>query len=586
MESTPQHLAEELRRLIATRTIETHFQPIFDANRARIHGHEALSRGPVGSPLHSPLDLLATAQATGTQVELDLLMIELSIERFAASAVPGQLFVNVLPQTLLTCADLPQRLTAVLARGNLRPRDLVIEVTEHGLTDDVQSLHGRVQPLRRLGCEIAIDDLGAGSSGLKIWSELRPDYVKIDRYFTTLIEQDVVVAEVVRSMLDMAHVMGSRVVGEGVESQRQCDLLHELGVDYLQGYHLQRPQPQPLSVAPQLAMFSQAESSSAATCAEELLIERPALRPETRVESVVALFQQHADWDSLAVAAQGRPVGIVRRDELLTLLSKPLYPELYNRKPIARVMDAKPLVVDARARLDQVSRLVTGSASSRVNEDFIIARHGDYIGLGRTMELLRQITAQQVQDAKQCNPLTLLPGNREIDDQLFRLMALRAPFVICHGDLDNFKSFNDEYGYRYGDQVLLHVADLFRRTASQGADFVGHLGGDDFILMLRTPDWRQRLSRLFDSFTASIPNFYSAEHRERGGITGVDRDGRLRSFPLMTLSIGAVQVMSDIQGDHESVMQSLQKTKGLAKAQQGNALVIDAENPDRVTVNQ
>jgi len=575
MDFAKQDLAGELHRLMETRSIETCFQPIFTFSRLHIQGHEALARGPAGSPLHHPLDLLAVAQAQGRGTEIDLLLIELAIERFAATGVLGQLFVNVLPQTLLACEDLPRRIAAVAARSKLRPRNIVMEVTEHGLTDDARLIHERVQPLRRLGCEIAIDDLGTGSSGLKTWSELRPDYVKIDRYFTSQIVQDVVVTEILRSMLDMAHVMGSRVIAEGIETEKQCALLRELGVDYLQGYHLQRPQSLPLSEAPSVAAVAQAPIARAATCAEELLIERPALHPDTRIEDVVARFQRHADWDSLAVVTQGRPVGLVRRDALLTLLSKPLYPEIYNRKPIAKVMDAAPLIVDARARLDQVSRLVTGVDKGRVNEDFIIGRHGDYIGLGRTMELLRQITAQQVREAKQSNPLTLLPGNREIEDQLGRLMALRTPFMLCHGDLDHFKSFNDAYGYRHGDQVLLHVADLFRQAAKQGADFVGHLGGDDFILMLRTGDWRKRLNRLFDSFTASIPNFYSEAHRDLGAIFGVDRDGRPRSFPLMTLSIGVVEVSPERYGDQDSVMQDLSRAKGKAKAQAGHALVLE-----------
>ena len=70
--------------------------------------------------------------------------------------------------------------------------------------------------LRALGCEIAIDDFGTGISGLKVWSELRPDYVKIDRYFIARIETDPVAVELLRAMLDMAHVLGSRVVAEGI----------------------------------------------------------------------------------------------------------------------------------------------------------------------------------------------------------------------------------------------------------------------------------------------------------------------------------------------------------------------------------
>lgn len=577
MQETNALSSPPLESVLRHQTLDTLFQPLFDASGTQVYGHEALTRGPPGTPLAAPVDLLAEAQALGRSTELDLLMIALAIRRFAASNAPGRLFLNVLPTTLVGHADLPTHISALLDGSRLRHQDLVIEVTEHGLADDVSLIQNRVQPLRRAGCEIAIDDLGAGSSGLKIWSALRPDYVKIDRYFTGQLDRDPVVAEILRSMLDMAHVMGSRVVAEGVENAQQMAMLQDLGVDYLQGYHLAKPKRQPRADAAHPPRAERLEASLAASCAEELLVERRAIDPATRIEQVAALFQQNADWDSIAVVCGTKPVGIVRRDALLTLLSKPLYPEVYNRKPVERVMDATPLVVNARARLDQVSRLVTDARHQRINEDFIISRHGEYLGMGRTIELLRQITAQQVQAAKQSNPLTLLPGNREIESQLSRLMALRVPFVLCHGDLDHFKSFNDEYGYRQGDQVLLHVSDLFRRAAMQTIDFVGHLGGDDYILMLRAPDWRSRVNQLFDSFSASIHNFYSAEHRQSGALIGQDRDGQPRTFPLMTLSIGAVEVHPDRFADPEAVMQSLRRTKSAAKSRVGHALVVDGE---------
>jgi len=565
---------QELALIIERRSIDTLFQPVFDARGERIQGHEALSRGPAGSALRGPLDLLAAAQVEGSSIALDLLMIDLAIERFGASGAPGLLFINVLPKTLLGCGNLSGRITKAVAQAGLRARDLVIEVTEHGLADDAKQIQASVLPLRRLGCGIAIDDLGAGSSGLKIWSELRPDYVKLDSYFTAQIERDSLVAEMMRSMLSMAHVMGSRVVAEGVETQRQLELLRVLGVDYLQGYYLRRPQSEPMREASEL--FSNLgpvrDSIGGATCAGDLLIERQALSPKTRVEQVVTLFHEHEDWDSLAVVADDKPMGIVRRDTLLTMLSRPLYPEIYNRKPVTVVMDSQPVVVDTRARLDQVSRMVTGADTRRINEDFLIARQGHYVGVGRTIELLRQITTQQVQVAKQSNPLTLLPGNREIDQQVGRLLALRVPFVLCHADIDHFKPYNDAYGYRQGDQVLLHLADLLRGVAMPDEDFVGHIGGDDYILVLRASDWRRRLNKLIDSFDASVANFYSDEHRELGGIDGIDRDGHARRFPIMTLSIGIASVAAEHLAEHDALMQALQQAKAQAKSIQGNAI--------------
>ncbi len=562
----------ELRRLLDNRLFATHFQPIWDSSSQSIIGHEALTRGPAGVAWNSPLDLFAQADAENCASELDLLCIELALTRYRESGTPGKIFVNLMPATLFASGELAHRIEVVLARGKLSASEIVLEITEHGPSREPAAILKAVEPLRELGCQIAIDDLGAGTSGLKIWSELRPEFVKIDRYFIDRIEADSVTAEMLRSLLDIAHVMGSRVIAESVERASQCELLSAMGVDYLQGYFLGKPEPMPLRHVNVPRPSSTEEPAPSMNCAEGLLIARPAVSSSVKVEEVVVRFQENRDWDCIVVVENTQPIGIVRRDKLLTLLSKPLYPEIYNRKPVTRVMEAHPLVVDARARLDQVSRLVTNSGQSRVNEDFIIARHGSYLGIGRTIDLLRQITAHQLEAAKQSNPLTQLPGNRRIGEELFRLLALRAPFVVCHGDLDYFKPFNDEYGYRQGDQVLLHVADLFRRAAQEGTDFVGHIGGDDFILMLRNLDWHARLQDLFEGFSASIANFYSDAHRAQCGFTSLDRDGLERHFPLLTLSIGAVLVDPERVRSQEEVLASLQRAKNLAKAEHGNAL--------------
>lgn len=568
---------EELLRLIERRQFRTYFQPILDAAGRAIFGHEALVRPPSGSAFATPLEIFACAEADGHSIELDMLLIELAIERFQASRVPGKLFVNVMPATLFSGANIAHTIKTALAAGNLAPSEIVLEITEHGPTAEPDSMVRAVEPLRSLGCQIAIDDLGAGTSGLKIWSELRPEFVKVDHYFVDRIDTDTVAAEMMRSLLDMAHVTGSRVVAEAVERARQCELLRNMGVDYLQGYFLGKPEPAPLSEPMSGPAIAVRKPGISPNCAEELVIARPAVAPDAKVEEVLGYFQEHRDWDCIVVVENERPLGIVRRDKLLTLLSKPLYPEIYNRKPVSRVMEANPVVVDARARLDQVSRLVTNSAESRVNEDFIIARHGNYLGIGRTIDLLRQITAHQLEAAKQCNPLTLLPGNREISEELFRLLALRSPFVICHGDLDYFKAFNDQYGYRAGDQVLLHVADLFRRVVCAGTDFLGHVGGDDFILMLRNVDWHARLKGLFETFDASIVNFYSDAHRAMGGFSCLDRNGQERQFPLASLSIGAVLVDPERLKTQDEVLASLQHAKSVAKDARGNALAYDRD---------
>jgi diguanylate cyclase (GGDEF)-like protein len=491
------------------------------------------------------------------------------LRSFRAIHLEVRLFLNLLPQTLLDWDDLAEWLGEQLAENQIDPHDVVLEVTEHGLTEDEVLLAAAVAPLRALGCDIAIDDLGAGSSGLKTWAAIRPDYVKVDRYFVAGIEQDAVRGEILRSVVDMGRVTGCRVIAEGIENREQYGLVLELGVDYLQGYLLGRPQRVPGGNSAVLSGLETSAVGPPADCAEHLVLPIPGIAANTQVGDVVEIFRANAGWTALAVLESERPVGLVYRDELLIFLSRPLHPEIYNRKPISSVMTRDTVHVEARARLDQVSRVVTARSARPQRDDFIITRNGLYLGLGRTFDLLRQITAQQIQAARHSNPLTGLPGNREIQRHLAQWVARRRHFVACHLDLDHFKAFNDAYGYARGDQVLLHVSEVISQIVRPRVDFVGHVGGDDFVFLMRSQDWTLRLIALIEELAASLVNFHSSEHREAGGLVGVDRDGTTRRFPLLSASIAAFEIDGNSLITPDIIAESLRQTKALAKAKPG-----------------
>jgi diguanylate cyclase (GGDEF)-like protein len=567
-------MVSDLDALLAQGSLQALFQPIVDGVLRRPIGYEALARGPVGSALHLPDALFAAAHSTGRSRELEQACITAALRDFAALQIEGRLFVNVLPQTLLGWPQFSGWLEQRLALLDLDPHNLVIELTEHGLTEDQARLSEAVAPLRRLGCDIALDDLGAGASGLKTWSAVRPEYVKVDRYFVCGIEHDPVRAEILRSVVDMARAIGCRVIAEGVENAEQCALALELGVDHLQGYLLGRPQAVPRLDGAGLAALDRVAAIVSVDCAEHLAIPVPDVPDFTPVGQVVEMFRAHPTCSALAVTTAGHPVGVIRRDELLILLSKPLHPEVYNRKPVSAVMDASAVRIDARARLEQVSRLVTGQSDAGRQDDFIITRHGSYLGMGRMIDLLRQITAQQIQAAKHSNPLTGLPGNREIQSHLSQWLSRHRPFIACHLDLDHFKVFNDTYGYARGDQVLMHVADALTRTVRHRVDFVGHVGGDDFVFLLRSQDWSLRLMSLLEDLAASLPNFYDAEHRAAGCIFGRDRDGQERHFALLSVSVAVVELDGAPSVTSELVAEQLRRAKKAAKSQAGYSCVL------------
>ena len=567
-------MSDELGPLLESEKIQTLFQPIVDGATREAYGFEALSRGPAGSALHSPVALFAAAAAQGRTLDLERACLASALRSFSALKIDGKLFLNLLPQTLLQWGGLAGWLDQQLVRWELDPNLLVLELTEHGTEQHESELAAAIAPLRSLGCDIAIDDLGTGVSGLKTWSAIRPEYVKVDRYFVAGIEQDPVRGEILRSVVDMGRATCSHIIAEGIENREQCAIVRELGVDYLQGYLLGRPGLVPRTETSEIETFPGGPPGAAADCAAHIARPIPSVPATTQVAEVLAKFQSQPGWTAMAVVEGERPIGLVRRDALLILYSKPLHPEIYARKPVTSVMDREAVRIDARARLEQVSRLVTGQDESRQREDFIITRNGAYLGLGRTMDLLRQITTQQLQAAKQSNPLTGLPGNREIQGRLTQLVSRGQPFVACHLDLDHFKAFNDTFGYSRGDQVLLHVAQVVTGNLRRRVDFVGHLGGDDFVMFLRSQDWPLRLMEMLQELSASLVNFHPVEHRQAREYRALDRDGKPTLFPLLTVSIGAVQVSAGGGTTAEAVGERLRRAKAAAKAQPGNACML------------
>ena len=171
----------------------------------------------------------------------------------------------------------------------------MIELTEESLLDDYARLRSTLQRLREAGCAIAIDDLGAGSSGLRTWSELKPDYVKIDRYFVSGIDADPTKREFVRSMLDMGRAMGCRVIAEGVETERECRELVDLGLDRLQGHLFGRPGAAPMAVLQQLESLDRSIVTQTALCAEHIAVYVRPVAPDTRVTEVADMFRDQPE---------------------------------------------------------------------------------------------------------------------------------------------------------------------------------------------------------------------------------------------------------------------------------------------------
>jgi diguanylate cyclase (GGDEF)-like protein len=575
-----------LTQILAQRSLNTLFQPIISLSERRIFGYEALTRGPSNSPLHSPIPLFTVARQSARLSELEVLSRQSACRRFSQLQLPGLLFLNIAPETLLEPEHQPGRTLQLLETYGIAPSQVVIELTEHAPIDDFALLHTALHHYRSMGFSIALDDLGAGYSSLRLWSELRPDYVKIDRHFIDGIHLDAVKREFVGSILKMASASQAQVIAEGIELPEELAVLADMGVDLLQGYLFSRPHEQPSgdihALLPKLTC-SNAQLSEDSADLSALLNRQAAVGVQAPIAEVLEAFRAQANLNSLAVLnEQQQPIGIVHRNSLASALLKPFATDLFARKPISRLMSDDFLVVEQSHSLQHVSRLLTSRARQRIEEDFIITEHGFYLGLGRVIDVLKLITELKIQQARHANPLTLLPGNVPIQQCLTRLLQQAREAMICYVDIDNFKPFNDIYGYAKGDEVLLCLGQCLSARVDPSYDFVGHIGGDDFLLVLGSSDWRQRLHNLQEDFQSQCRRFYRPEHLQAGSFSSHNRQGQHQEFPLLSLSLGVVHLRPEACAhlNANQLADLASQAKHHAKAVPGYSLhIMDTQTP-------
>lgn len=579
----------QLVRIIEQRQLTANFQPIISMSTGDIMAYEGLIRGPSNSSLHSPFSLFKAASQFGLLLEVERLCHQLTLEAFVQLKLAGKLFLNVSPDCLLDANFKNGETLDFMRLLGLEPHRVVIELTENQPTYDYSLLREAVRHYRSLGLEIAIDDLGEGFSSLRLWFELNPEYVKVDQHFIQNINQDPVKLQFVRSIQQIAENSNSAIIAEGIETRAEFMIIKDLGILLGQGYYIARPNINPVAIV----------SADAANCLQQngitvypwkntimhknssamkLLIPTSPVTPEMNNEEVYRIFDVSPALESLPVVDQATPVGIISRSRLIDAFARPYWRELYGKKSCAVFMDPSPLVVDKNISLQELSSAIVAAGQRHLSNGFIITEQGRYAGIGTGHDLMRAITQLQITAARYANPLTLLPGNVPIDEHIERLLQGRISFCACYCDLDAFKPFNDLYGYRKGDEIIRVTGNLLSRMCDSERDFIGHIGGDDFIILFQSSDWELRCHEILKNFSQEIEHFFKPVHREQKGYFAIDRTGKQIFHPLVTLSIGAVLVLPGTYNSHHEISSLASIAKSQAKYKSGNSLFIERRN--------
>jgi diguanylate cyclase (GGDEF)-like protein len=196
------------------------------------------------------------------------------------------------------------------------------------------------------------------------------------------------------------------------------------------------------------------------------------------------------------------------------------------------------------------------------------------------VELLARVkgTLRRAREMRALSPLTGLPGNIRVQEEIRRRVSEEHPFALLYADLDHFKAYNDNYGFVRGDRAIQALARLVTETVHEvagPAGFVGHVGGDDFVILVE-PDQAETVAKsLCDRFDGLAPTLYDPEDAERGSIEVRDRQGNPKSFPILTISVGVASTMSRRFGHYGEAVAVATEMKQFAKREPSSSFAVD-----------
>jgi diguanylate cyclase (GGDEF)-like protein len=550
------------------------------------YGFEALLRGWETAGFSSIQEVFDRAENDGVLLWLSRRLREIAEGRFREARLPRRvkLFFNIDNRVF---SLLPERteedLFPATDESGERSHWFCVELSErHELRT-----HDRIfRELRRFqdrNISVAIDDFGTGFAGLQLLYEANPDIIKIDRFFVADVHDDQTKKLFVTNLVHMAHTMGILVIAEGVESPQEFYTCREVGCDFVQGYLVQKPQLELTLLQENYERVRGLvrEDRRRYTNTRERLLRwmnyTEPIEAGAPVLSVLNRFRNAVSAHFFPVVNElGEPIGILRERDMKNWVYSPFGISLLMnssyRHEIISVVSRVP-VASIETSLDAIVEL---HALDPDADAVLLTENGKYRGYLDSRTMVQLIHEREVERARDENPLTRLPGNTVIREYVGERLAYDAgPYLLAYLDFDNFKPFNDLYGFRHGDRVIQLFGDMLKEFGQRTGAFVGHIGGDDFFVAMelrsRSLEKASEAIRLLQrSFRDNVLAFYNVDARQRGCIEAEDRDGNKRCFSILTVSAGGVVIPAgrERRGGEETVLRTLSELKSRAKGRE------------------
>ncbi len=522
------------------------FQPIVDGVTGRLHAVEALFRGYAEIGFGSVHEVFDYAADNDLLHQLDQFVCDRVMRQFASDIdlVGVRLFINRDSRYLSSADYRPGDTLKLVKKYCLTPETVTMELSERHDLSRGELVFQAGNHFRGQSFKVAIDDFGTGFSGLKAFYQHKPDYIKVDRFFITGITADREKKLFLSHIVSLCQSLGILVIAEGVETIAEMKTCQEIGCNLFQGYLICRPE-QRLDLIPAGYEIILEERDARRSTGEKKFVldeigQLPTLAIHTPMAEVFDWFRMNKNCTFAPVVNAGNePIGLLREEDIKEFIYSPFGKDLIANTSfnftIGDFVSPCPRA-DINEPPERILEIYTLAENP---EGIIVVENMRYVGFLSASSLLRMINETNLARARDDNPLSKLPGNVRVTEYLADCLNDQAnTYTLAYYDFDNFKPFNDTYGFRQGDRAIILFADILKKMLSIPNAFIGHIGGDDFLVGLRdlSNDDVALIRDIRTRFSAEAAMFYTPTDRISGGITAKDREGRRKKYKMLTVS--------------------------------------------------
>ncbi|HIP54105.1 MAG TPA: GGDEF domain-containing protein [Sulfurimonas autotrophica] len=563
--------------------LDVAFQPIINIHTGKIYGVEALLRNFQDVGFKSIFSLFDTVYKEKLLYSFDLALREKAFKKY--TQIKGykniKLFYNLDNRLFEMDNYSTGNTTELLKELNIRKENICFEISERQKIVNEHDLERVLQHYKSEDFSIAIDDFGVGHSGYKLFYDSTPDIIKIDRFFLQGLEKNMKKKLMVRNITHLAIQLGIKVIAEGIETKAEYLTCKDIGCHLAQGYFIQKPTKNTSEILLEYQNIIEIITNDRRYGDKNTLLIKniEQIKPltiKTKMNKVIEYFKKNKNAPIVPIVnAQNEPLGILLESDIKEFLYSPYgISLLLNEQSTSKL--ANLLHPCGNADINSTTdTLIELFANNPESVGIIMTKDGAYHGFLSARAIITLMHEENILQARDQNPLTKLPGNTIIEKQINSVCESDKSYMLCYFDLDNFKAFNDVYGFRNGDRIIQLFADILRKELAKNV-FKAHIGGDDFFIAFEDIDinnyqkYLKEIYTILEKFASSAREFYSPKDRENGYIISKNRHDEQKSkFPLLSASASVLITRQQKEAvSEETINKILSSQKKVAKNEQ------------------